>query len=73
MVESTIYDSPTLRLSLPAWVGAIAHPGDLFPDRESRMRLAIELALQNLGGARAVPSVRGSSSRDIRACWSPSA
>jgi tRNA(Arg) A34 adenosine deaminase TadA len=44
----TIPDSPTLRLSLPEWVGAIAQPGDLFPDRESRMRLAIELALQNL-------------------------
>src|SRR4051812_37048159 len=47
MVES-IRDTPTLRLSLPEWVGAIAHPGDLFPDREGRMRLAIELAVQNL-------------------------
>ena len=71
MVES-IRDSPTLRLSLPDWVGAIAHPGDLFPDHESRMRLAIELALQNLESARAVPSVRGSSSGTPGA-WSPSA
>lgn len=40
--------SPTLSLSLPGWVEEIVRPGDAFDGRESRMRLAIRLASENL-------------------------
>jgi tRNA(Arg) A34 adenosine deaminase TadA len=47
MVESSL-DLPTLSLTLPPWVRDLVQPGALFPSREERMGLAIELALQNV-------------------------
>ena len=38
----------TLTLTLPDWVAAVAHPGMVVADDESRMRLAIRLARENV-------------------------
>jgi tRNA(Arg) A34 adenosine deaminase TadA len=40
---------PTLTLTLPAWVADLVGPGAVFAGRESRMRLAIDLAAANVG------------------------
>ena len=39
---------PTLSLGLPAWIEEIVRPGEVFADREARMRLAIRLVRANV-------------------------
>jgi tRNA(Arg) A34 adenosine deaminase TadA len=40
--------SPSFCLTLPPWVQQIAQPGAMFPRREERMRLVIELAAEDV-------------------------
>ena len=46
--ESAAATLPTVRVDYPDWVGRIAVPGTVYPDDESKMRLAIALSRANV-------------------------